>query len=498
MFWIDPALRIVWANRAWEALTGQSAESLAGQTCGAHGPDRGGDSVDLAASHSPPPEALAGEPAGTTALVPTADGELSWRRVEFWPFRDPQGAVLGLLGQLRPADETASVPESRAHSHRVRLMGLRERLYRDHGMDALIGSGPWHDRLLRQVRVAAATDVPVLIVGEPGTGKRLVARVIHGLGAGRDRPLVPIDCEALPADALDRELFAPPDDADDCDPASARPRLALPDGSTLLIGDIRAMPRDVQARLAAVIDRNGHGRDASRQNGRGPSHVRVRVIAVTAGDIEEAARRDVVRADLHCAISVLVLRLPPLRERPHDLPLLAQHFLERANRRTGGRASGLTGPAMAAIQAYDWPGNLRELDRVVVAAERTYRDRSRGEVHDQGTDRDPSPADGGSPERDGSLPLIDLADLPAAVRGHLAGAYLPPAAPRQPQPLDELLAEIERRLIESALASARQNKSRAAELLGISRPRLYRRIKELNLPDAEGGDASGERVETRE
>ncbi|QEH36028.1 Nitrogen assimilation regulatory protein [Aquisphaera giovannonii] len=497
MFWLDPALRIVWVNRAWEALTGQSAEAVIGRTCGAHGPDRGGDPIELAASLSPPPEALAGAPAGTTALVPIAGGEPTWRRLEFWPFRDQQGATLGLLGQVRPAEEAASVPESRAHALRVRLMELRERLHRDHGIDSLIGSGPAHDRLMEQVKVAGASDAPVLLVGEPGTGKRLVARVIHGLGQRRHRPLVPIDCEALPADVLERELFASPrpgaaDDGADGPPADGPARLAMPEGSALLLGDILATPRDLQARLAAAIQPGGRARDPlagahdgpaeGPEVGRGPRGVRV--IATTAGDFEEASRRGLIRPDFSCAVSVLVLRLPPLRERAHDLPVLAQHFLERANRRTGGLASGFTARAMAALRAYDWPGNLRELDRVVAAAERRFGERQEG-----------APASAA----DGGPALVDVADLPASIRGHLAGSYLPPAAPRGIQPLDELLTEIERRLIESALSKARQNKSRAAEILGISRPRLYRRIKELNLPDADDADPGvGEKAEGRE
>ncbi len=161
-----------------------------------------------------------------------------------------------------------------------------------------------------------------------------------------------------------------------------------------------------------------------------------------------------LRPDLYYALTTLVIRTRPLRERLDELPLLAQSLLERTNARGARQRGGFSPEALAALLAYDWPGNLRELARVVEAAH------ARGEGD-----------------------WIDVDDLPAAIRGHLGAAYTPPPMPTQVTPLDDLLTQVERRLIEQALQRARQNKSRTAELLGISRPRLYRRIKELNLPD---------------
>jgi DNA-binding NtrC family response regulator len=186
------------------------------------------------------------------------------------------------------------------------------------------------------------------------------------------------------------------------------------------------------------------------------------LIATTAGDPEAALRQEQIRPELYYGLSVLVIRTLPLRERRHDLLLLAQSLLERANQRTGSTCGGFTPRAVPVLQAYDWPGNLSELARVIDVAHDHLRSQTRAEK---------------------AMPLIDMDDLPASIRGHLGAAYLPPTAAPSIKPLDELLTEIERRLIETALSRARQNKSRAAELLGISRPRLYRRIKELNLPD---------------
>jgi DNA-binding NtrC family response regulator len=471
MFWLDPTLRIAWVNKAWEALTGQAAESVVGLVCAAHGPTQPGEPADLAASLSPPAESVAGFPSGCLTIILQADGGRVWRRVEFWPFRDQDEKLLGILGQVREPDGPPSVPESQAQQLRVKLMQLRHRLHLSHGFDSLIGTGAAHARLLEQVRLAAASNVPVLLVGEAGTGKRLAARTIHHLGGNRQHPLVPIDCEALPPEVLERELFAPrrqaapgrePISGGSSDSPSLRPRLALGEGSSVLIGDILALPRDVQARLAESLDG------------------RVRLIATTAGDPDAALKDDRLRPELYFAITTLVIRFEPLRRRRHDLPLLAQHFLERANQRSGSHRAGFTREAAAVIESYDWPGNLRELARVIDAAHGHAPARDRPRSNDPAASR-PTTSNGTS--------LIDVEDLPASIRGSLGAAYLPPP-PAAVKPLDELLTEIERRLIETALARARQNKSRAAELLGISRPRLYRRIKELNLPDDAEADTA--------
>jgi DNA-binding NtrC family response regulator len=435
-FWLNGELKLTWVNRAWEALTGHEAAAAVGLICQPHGPTHAGDLAGLGGSLYPPDESLAGRPAATRTLIIRPGGERIWRRIEFWPFHNERGELVALLGLIRGIDDPAITPDSEAQRLRAELMDVRDRLQERHTHDSLIGCGPAHRRLLDQVSAAAASSVPVLIVGEPGTGKRLVARTIHQLGPRRQAPIVPLDCVALPADLLERELFGPVTSLSHPAEAPVLPRLALPEGSTLLIGDILELPRDLQGRLVAALDSP------------------VRILATTTGDPDAAVRAERLRPDLYFALTTLVIRPGPLRERLEELPLLAQHLLERTNIRGGPQRSGFSGEALRTLLTYDWPGNLRELNRVIDEARR----------HGAGT-------------------LIEMADLPAAIRGHLASAYAPPSAPPPITPLDHLLTQVERRLIENAMQRARQNKSRAAELLGISRPRLYRRIKELGLPD---------------
>jgi PAS domain S-box-containing protein len=429
VFVLNAERRLVYVNRAWEELTGYAAETVLGTDCRPMSPAKVGDPAGLGASFSPPLEALAGRPAGVPTLIVHAQGERRWRRVEFWPYHDVQGALLCLLGLVRERGESPHTLDAESQRLHTDLMEVRERLLARTGFDTLIGRGPGHQRLLDQVRAAATTHVPVLVVGGPGTGKRLVARTIHQQGPHPQSLLLAFDCAALPPEDLERDLFG-------IDGSRDAPRLALPEGSTLLLRDVLDLPRDMQGRLVSAL---------------GPA---VRLLATTSGDPERARLDDRLRPDFYYALTTLVVRLAPLRDRLDELPLLAQHLLERANLRGERWRSGYSPEALDALIGYDWPGNVHELARVVDA------------THGRGTDD-----------------VIQIDDLPAAIRGHLGSAYTPPPMPPTIMPLDDLLTQVERRLIEQALQRAGQNKSRAAELLDISRPRLYRRIKELNIPD---------------
>ncbi len=430
VFLLSPERRILLVNKAWENLTGLRSDDVIGLECRPLDPTRPGDPDSLGGSFCPPPEAMGGQPSGTKALILHANGDRQWRRVEFWPFHDDQGGLSGLIGLVRPCELPPHVPDSDANRFRVELIELRERLQARHGFDTLIGRGAEHRRLLDQVEAASTSSVPLLIVGEAGTGKRLVARTIHQRGARRSAPLLAFDCKALPPEILERQLFGSSAHSSDGRPFSAA------DGATVLIGDVLELPRDLQARLAKVLDG------------------RIRLIATTSGDIEAALKAERLRPDLYYALTTLLLRLKPLRDRLDELPLLAQHLLDRANQRGDHRRLGLSRSALDVLVAYDWPGNFHELARVI------------DDAHAKGSD-----------------PLIRLEEIPALIRGHRGGAYQPPQPSSGPIPLKEMLTRVERRLIEKALERAGDNKSKAAKMLGINRPFLYRRIKELGIAD---------------
>ena len=232
-------------------------------------------------------------------------------------------SAAALRALVRRHEAPPHAPDADSQRLRTELIGLRDRLLERHGFDTLIGRGPGHLRLLNQVRAAAATTVPVLVVGEPGTGKRLVARTIHQQGSHSQALLLSFDCAALPPEDLERDLFG-------LDAGRGASGMALPGGSTVLLRDVLELPRDLQGRLASALDCG------------------VRLLATTTGEPERARLDDRLRPDLYFALTTLVVRLAPLRDRLDELPLLAQHLLERANLRGPRRRSGFSPEAMDA------------------------------------------------------------------------------------------------------------------------------------------------------
>lgn len=430
VFLLDAEARIAFVNQAWERATGFSSEAALGLACPPRDLAHDDPLFELGCSFAPPPEAAAGVPASTRTLIAQPNGARVWRQTEFWPLHHARGSLLGWLGILRDLETPALAPESQSQRLRMELREARERNRDRIAANAIVGCGVAHDRLMRQIEVAEHSTISVLILGENGTGKRAVARAIHASSQNASRPLLSFDASALPAEALDRELSRVLERGGLSDATSS-------EAASLLIVDVLAVPRDIQAKLANEL-----------------TSKRIRVLSTSTSDPDAALRSDSLRPDLYFELTGLVLQLRPLRQRLDEIPLLSLHFLDQLNEHADRTHSGFSEDALEAFRAYDWPGNLRELSRVVAAAHaRCAED------------------------------IIGLDSLPAAIRGNLASAYAPPPMPPSITPLDEALEQVERRLIEHALQRARHNKSRAADLLAISRPRLYRRMKEMNIPD---------------
>jgi DNA-binding NtrC family response regulator len=320
---------------------------------------------------------------------------------------------------------------------------LRDEAARAHGFGELVGASPAMLEVYATIDAVARNDATVLITGESGTGKELVARAIHDRGTRRAGRFVAINCGAVSDTLLDSQLFGHRRGAFTGAIADHEGVFAAADGGTLFLDEIAELPLALQPKfLRALQEREIVPLGTTR-----PQKVDVRLIAVTNQDLEAEVADGRFRADLFYRLNVVHMRLPALRERRDDIPLLAAHYVERYSRIFNVEPKAIEPEALARLTAYDWPGNVRELQNVI---ERCFA------LARQAT--------------------IDLASLPAAVR---SGPPVPPA-------LDfgdvvPSLEEAERSVILAALRQSGGNKNQAARALGIDRQRLYRKLEKYHL-----------------
>ena len=373
------------------------------------------------------------------------DGRLTRRRAEFIPLADDadgwQGVLVVADARDCPADAGGSAGNLAADQSDESL-ALHERLQqfhhelRQHGrMDRLIGDSPAMVRVRAQVQLAAVGTATVLVVGPVGSGRQHVARAVHY--ARRDAEagsLVPLSCALLGTEILRSTLSA----------LFGRDGEKRQSAGTLLLGDVHRLPAEVQTELA------GYLKDISSPP---------RIVATSIAPLDELAAQNGFRLDLACALSTVVIHLPPLSERREDIPLLAQAFLEEQNARGAKQLRGFSPEALDQLAAYWWPANIDQLAATV------------REAH--------SKAEGNQ---------VGPADLPQRIFLAAAARRL---SRREPPPIDleNFLAQIERELIERALRLAKGNKTKAARLLSLTRPRLYRHMIQLGF-ELEGDTTS--------
>jgi len=317
---------------------------------------------------------------------------------------------------------------------------LRETAKSRQGFGNMIGRAPDMDKLYRMIAKAGQSAHPVLILGESGTGKELVAKSIHFSGIFRSKPFIPVDCGSLVPTLIESELFGHVRGAFT---GATNPKdglLAIAEGGTVFLDEIGELPLDLQAKLLRAIQEKEIRPVGSVK--RVP--INVRILAATNRDLERSVTEGTFRRDLFFRLNVLTLRIPPLRDRRQDIPLLVGHFLERIGR-DAGMEKTLSDESLKALLQYDWPGNVRELENSLERACAL-----------------------------GSAPEIQIRDLPT----HLSAAPIELMAMSQPTNGVLPMAEMERQSILNALTQSNGDKMLAARLLGIGKTTLYRKLKE--------------------
>ena len=332
---------------------------------------------------------------------------------------------------------------------------LRESLRSAQGLGNLIGRSPEMDKLYRILAKVAQSSHPVLILGESGVGKELVARSIHSNGPHADRPFVPVDCGSLVPTLMESELFGYVKGAFTGANRAKEGLLASAQGGTVFLDEIGELPLDLQAKLLRALQE----KEVRPVGATHRIHINVRILAATNRDLPAMVEQGRFRKDLYYRLSVVNLRIPPLRERKQDIPLLATHFLERMARETGTPHT-LSDDALRTLIEYEWPGNVRELE------------------HSHRSGLHPFLRAGIAPGRSAhAVAELSPAASPFAGGG---GCSLPGAVPAERGPVLPL-AQLEKEAILETLRKLNGDKLLAARLLGIGKTTLYRKLKEYGI-----------------
>ncbi len=372
----------------------------------------------------------------------------------------------------------------------------------------LVGSSPEILQILETVQQVAATDITVLIYGESGTGKELIAHAIHRLSKRADKPFVVVNAGAIPEGIIESELFGHEKGAFTGAIGSRKGYFESADTGTLFLDEVGEMPLATQVKFLRILE----GKDFIRVGGSSARAVDVRLIAATNRDLRESVEHGNFRQDLFYRLNAIRVRIPPLRERAQDIPLLVKKFVTDFCQQNKIEFEGFSDAAMRVMQEYHWPGNVRELKNFVemlIVIERGRRVDEATLVRHLPRKSDfarplPVPTNRSSEEVEREFiyrALVDLKNEIAQLRELLVGKYISPMRRLKPgyednafvhevdsgevTKVDESFESIEsmqKRMIYEALERTRGNRRKAAQMLKISERTLYRKIKEYDLP----------------
>ena len=327
---------------------------------------------------------------------------------------------------------------------------LRQQLRGKYKFDNIIGNSPAIQPVFARMEKILVTDSTVLILGESGTGKELVARAIHFNGSRKEKPFIAINCGAIPADLLESELFGHMRGSFTGAVADKRGKFELANKGTIFLDEIGTMPQQLQMKLLRVLQEQ----EVERVGSTTRTKLDVRVISATNADLDGRVRRGEFREDLYYRLNVIPIHLPPLRDRREDIPLLAKHFLRKICTDMHRPVLEITQEAVKALETYEWPGNVREMENVIERAVAL-------------TDSD----------------IIDRQDLPTQIGGVSQESNPLPTLniPGEGLDLTATIALIEKTLIKQAMDKSSNIKARAASLLNINRTTLVEKIKRYGM-----------------
>jgi two-component system response regulator HydG len=357
---------------------------------------------------------------------------------------------------LKPLDlkQLRAVVENAARSQYLRRANveLQRRLDERFGFEGVVGNSPQMHEIVARLQRIAPTDATVLIQGETGTGKELVAKAIHQNSPRKKRPFVPLNCAALSEHILESELFGHVKGAFTDASRDRQGKFEYANGGTLFLDEVGDMPIPTQIKLLRVLESGEITRVGSNE----PIRVDVRILSATNRDLEKAIAAGTFREDLYHRLKVITINLPRLIERREDIPLLIDYFVKEHTRRHNKTIRGISTAARRRILAYDWPGNVRQLRNVIESMVVVDIDE-----------------------------VLDVDDLPAELAplpgGNSADGESAAAADGLPELVGKSLAELEALFIAETLKATGGNRIEAASMLGIGQRTLYRKIKEYGL-----------------